>query len=79
MRRHYRLFHERWLGFAVSQGDMGPIPEILADLQGRDVAASVLDRLAREAAEVAGTPKAVRAYQETVSYTHLTLPTKRIV
>lgn len=65
MRLNYRLFHERWLSFAISRGEVEPIPEILAALQGRDIAASALDRLALEAAEAAGTPEAVLAYQVT--------------
>ncbi|MGM0743617.1 MAG: hypothetical protein ACQEVT_18860, partial [Pseudomonadota bacterium] len=63
MRSSFRSFHERWLGFAVREGHVEPVPEILAALQGRDVAADVLDRLAQEAADDAGTDAALAAYQ----------------
>lgn len=63
MRSSFRVFHERWLGYAVREGHVEPIPEILAALQGRDVAADVLDRLAQEAADDAGTDAALAAYQ----------------
>ncbi|MGM0743535.1 MAG: hypothetical protein ACQEVT_18415 [Pseudomonadota bacterium] len=63
MRVLFRTFHERWLRFAVRNGDVEIVPEILAALQGRDVAADVLDRLAQEAADDAGTDPALKVYQ----------------
>tara|TARA_R110002072_G_scaffold10478_1_gene48641 strand:- start:553 stop:1206 length:654 start_codon:yes stop_codon:yes gene_type:complete len=49
MRGSFREFHEQWLRYAVRERRVDLVPEILAVLQGQDVAADVLDRLVQEA------------------------------
>lgn len=63
MRSSFRSFHENWLRFAIAKGDVGEIPEILAALQGRDVGADVLDRLALETVGEVETIVALKTYQ----------------
>ena len=63
MRSHFSSFHANWLGFALETRQLFVVPEILSVIQGRDLAADVLDRLALEAAEDGGTDRALMAYQ----------------
>ena len=53
---------------------------ILDDDTGKDIVKKHLDKLPKPALIIAtGTPDRYHYYYRTVSYTHLTLPTKRIV
>ena len=48
MKQGFRKFHETWLDYAIANDDFQVVPEILVALQGRDIAADVLDRLSIE-------------------------------
>lgn len=65
MRNCFADFHANWLAYCVEANEHQAIPEILSAIHGREVAAEVLDHLAK--AEVGGSkkiPEAARAYQE---------------
>jgi hypothetical protein len=59
--QNFSLFHARWLAWCIRSGHLEHIPEILAIVQGREIAAEVLDQLNLENP---ATPAAVRAYHE---------------
>jgi tetratricopeptide (TPR) repeat protein len=59
--RNFSLFHARWLAWCIRSGHLEHIPEILAIVQGREIAAEVLDQLKLEDP---ATPAAVRDYHK---------------
>lgn len=60
LREQFARFHAHWLRFSVSSASTEVIPEILAVLQGRDLAAAVSDQLDHEHPD---TPETVREFQ----------------
>lgn len=61
LHRQFALFHSRWLSWCVRTGQLDLMPEILGIVQGRELAAEVLDGIELEHPE---TPKEVREFHE---------------
>jgi hypothetical protein len=62
-RYHFARFHARWLKFCIETGTTERIPSILSAIQGREMAARILDELSglEEAGELS---PAVKEYQK---------------
>ena len=63
MRSSFRAFHESWLAFALIEGNVDPVPEILAQLQGRRVTEDVLGQLDNDISSYRGADVALKVYQ----------------